>query len=421
MASGWALQYIAGMWSLVSRCKEPCGATAVVHGSYLGRCFARRAPMLLLLVGCAAGGGSEEPPPEGDGAPSDRFGAGGASGNLGPDFGEGIGRSQGCNQLQIGFEPRTPTALVVVDRSSSQWDGYPNHTWEPVKNGLLEVIERVQGDMRIGIVTYTGQNGGTCPEMIPPVNQISFSENNYESIRAALESVDQPNYKGETPTAAAITASIPVLLADPSPGEKFILLVTDGDPDFCDDPNPVCPMDAVVGAVQRAYTEGVSTTVFGLRRNGVALSEQHLRDVANAGSGLPVALPREVNGRIEDLQNRCNAPVVGSYSQEAGQAEYYQANGDDLAGLEDALNAIILGIRSCVFDLGGSVEVDLERASLATVQIDQDAPLAYDSPDGWRMLTETQLELTGSACQRLKQSGTRNVFFDFPCDIFVPR
>jgi hypothetical protein len=41
--------------------------------------------------------------------------------------------------------------------------------------------------------------------------------------------------------------------------------------------------------------------------------------------------------------------------------------------------------------------------------------VAYGTPDGYRMNSETQLELLGTSCQRLKQPDTKRVSIDFPC------
>jgi hypothetical protein len=389
------------------------------------------APMLWgIVVGCSAAGGSKSD--DGDVAPGS-----GPNGLLGGDpstpgggadlFGNEA-NSVGCSQLEIGFEAQTPTALIIVDRSSSQWDQYPNHTWEPMKAGIIEVVREVQQDIRVGVVTYTGQNGGTCPDLFPAMNQVTFDKNNLPAIEAALTSIDRPPYKGETPTAATIQQALPVLLADPSPGEKVMLLVTDGDPDFCNDPDRICAMDAVIGAVQAANAQGVSTAVFGLKR--AELSEQHLRDVANAGSGQPVALPPGVNSE-EDLRNRCRnnpppagyspPPLAGTYSPVGGNAQFFQANGTDQVALGAALDAVIYGIRSCIFDLDGAVEINPERVGGARITIDDGAPLVYGDANGWQLRTETQVELLGSACQQLKNPATSGIKFDFPCDVFIPR
>jgi hypothetical protein len=375
-----------------------------------------------VAVGCGAGGSGSSPSSE-SGPNGNAAGGpgGGAFADIGPTFGADV-QNQGCTQLEIAFEAQTPTALLVVDRSSSQWDQYPNHTWEPMKAGILEVVADVQADIRVGVVTYTGQNGGACPDLFPAAAQITFDKNNLPSIQAAINSVDQPPYKGETPTAAAIQQALPVLLADPSPGEKVMLLVTDGDPDFCNDPDRICAMDAVIGAVQDAFEQNVLTTVFGLQR--AELSERHLQDVANAGAGLPVALPPGVNS-VEDLRNRCrNNPVgslQGTYSPQAGNAQFFQANGTDQIALGAALDAVIYGIRSCVFDLAGAAEINPELVSDATITIEDGAPLVFGDPNGWTLRTETQVELLGGACQQLKDPSTGSIDFDFPCETLIPR
>jgi hypothetical protein len=394
-----------------------------------GRCTAAVLTPLLLtpllwgaFVGCSAAGGKGSGGEELDGndSPGGSGGPGGPGSN-GALFGNEAD-SVGCNQLEIGFEAQTPTALIVVDRSSSQWDSYPNHTWEPMKQGILQVVQAVQSDIRVGVVTYTGQNGGTCPDLYPPMNQVTFAKENLPAVESALTSIDRPPYKGETPTAATILQATPVLLSDPSPGEKVMLLVTDGDPDFCNDPERVCAMDAVIGAVQAAYAQGVTTAVFGLKRQ--ELSEQHLRDVANAGAGQPVALPQGVNSE-EDLRNRCrnNPPgmLQGTYSPTGGNAQFYQANGTDTAALGAALDAVIYGIRSCVFELDGAAEINPERVGSARITIDDGAPLVFGDANGWNLRTATQVELLGSACQQLKNPATSGIKFDFPCDVLIPR
>lgn len=381
--------------------------------------------MLLLgsVAGCSAGGGSNDVPGTGNGSSSGSNGSGSSSTfGDGVTFGDVVAERVGCSQIEFTFEAQTPTALIVVDRSSSQWDNEPNHSWEPMKAGILNVVSDVQEDIRVGMVTYTGQNGGTCPELYPPMASITFDKNNLSRIQTDINAVDEPNYKGETPTAAALQQALPVLLADQSPGDKVMLLVTDGDPDFCNDPDRICAMDAVIGAVQEAYRQGVATTVFGLRRQ--ELSEQHLRDVANAGAGLPVALPQGVNSEMQ-LRERCrnNPPgtLPGTYSAQGGNAQYFQANGTDTTALGDALNAVIYGIRSCVFDLAGAAEINPALASLARITMDGGAPLVFDDANGWTLRNATQVELLGAACQQLKLPKTANIEFDFPCDTLIPR
>ena len=379
------------------------------------------------LSGCGAGGSRTDADENSTGsltggpfAGSEPGGATGLINNESPSFGGEVD-SVGCSQLEITFERQTPTALLIVDRSSSQWDE-PNPTWDPMRQGIINVVRDVQADIRVGVVTYTGQNGGACPDLFPTMDQVSFGQNNLPAVESAINAVTEPTYKGETPTAATIQQALPALLADPSPGEKVMLLVTDGDPDFCNDPDRVCAMDAVIGEVQYAYSQNVSTAVFGLRR--AELSEQHLRDVANAGAGQPVALPPGI-ATVENLRQRCaNNPVgskLGTYSPQAGNAQFFQANAIDEVALSQALDAVIYGIRSCIFELDGAVEINPERVGLAKITIAGGAPLVFGDANGWTLRTPTQVELVGNACQELKNPATSGVAFDFPCDVLIPR
>ncbi|MEY2936580.1 MAG: hypothetical protein RL033_7329, partial [Pseudomonadota bacterium] len=134
------------------------------------------------VAGCSAGGGSNDEPSTGGGGNAGSTSGGGAASPLGDNgitFGDSAAERVGCSQLEFGFEAQTPTALIVVDRSSSQWDNEPNHSWEPMKAGILKVVDEVQKDIRVGMVTYTGQNGGACPDLYPAMNAVTFDKNNF--------------------------------------------------------------------------------------------------------------------------------------------------------------------------------------------------------------------------------------------------
>src|SRR5690606_8393564 len=149
------------------------------------------------------------------------------------------------------FESVTSTVLVLVDRSSSMFDiplaPYANR-WEPLKEALVGpdgAITNLQGGIRFGFAAYThqSQNGvGACPLF----DTTSIALNNFDAIKAEYDSVSSDPIdpsaplvgginptKGETPTGAAIQAAAAQLAAFPEFGPKFILLVTDGEPDTC--------------------------------------------------------------------------------------------------------------------------------------------------------------------------------------------
>ncbi|MGK4005381.1 vWA domain-containing protein [Sorangium sp. So ce1036] len=338
-------------------------------------------------------------------------GSGGAPDTFGTNVGgtdvittgaEGGGGS--CQQLEIQFEPQTPTVMIVVDRSGSM---YSSGYWDPLKTAVLNVVENLQDRVRFGFLTFTGLAGQQCP-LLARAEGIAL--NHHAAIAAAYDEASvPPQGKLETPTAMTFNeVVVPELLAFPEPGAKYILFVTDGEPDRCDDVRAECARDDVIGAVQDAHAQGIGTFVFGL---GTGALEQHLQDIANAGAGQPVGRP----------QSGMDAPCfenAGTYAEAGGSATYYTPDPTDATALENELSAAIAGVKSCTFDLQGSIKVDLPNASLGKVLIDG-ASVPYDAQNGWTMESATQLVLVGDACEQLKDA--TEISFDFPCEIIVPR
>lgn len=302
-----------------------------------------------------------------------------------------------CNKVAIEFAPKVPAVFLLVDRSSSMFE---RSLWEPLERGVLAVVEQLQDEMRFGFSSYTGAR-----EMCPQLSMIvPIAEHNYAAIARAYQAIERPQYKAETPTSLALAEVTERLLQEPADDPKTIVLVTDGEPDFCDDPNVTCSRDAVVGAVQDAYTRGVGTFIFSV---GGEVDRGHLSDVANAGVGEPV------EDRQMAVQYQC-PERRGTYAASSGNAPFFEPDVNDQQALVAALSGAIAGVRSCTFDLQGKVQIDLSMADQGLVTIDG-APVAYATADGFRMNSPTQLELLGGACARLKQPETKRVSIDFPC------
>jgi hypothetical protein len=307
-----------------------------------------------------------------------------------------------CNKIEIEFAPQVPSVFVLVDRSSSMFE---RSLWTPLKDGVLAVIEQLQSEIRFGFTTYTGANGMMCPEL---TTVVPIAEKNYSAIKRAYDSIAKPEYKAETPTSLALQAVTKTLMQEPAKTPKYILLVTDGEPDFCDDPNPTCSRDAVVAATQAAHSQDVGTFIFSI---GGEVDRAHLGDVANAGVGQPV------EDRQMAVHYQCPNSLA-TYAATSGTAPFFEPDVNDRAALVTALTSAIAGVRSCVFDLQGHVQIDLKMADQGVVEVEGQRVL-YGGADGYRMNSETQLELLGAACERLKRPETKRVSIDFPCEAVV--
>lgn len=385
------------------------------YGS-LGNVIRRTACALWLVAGCAqAGGGSEldddTASSGGDVDAGARVDAQRPRGNdpvIGPVSGGKGDGGKDCNRVNIAFASPEPTVFILVDRSSSMFE---QNFWDPLKAGVLEVVQKLEKEVRFGFSTYTGQAGGMCPDL-SSLQQID--KNNYDAIKRAYDSVGKPTYKGETPTASAIEAVTKRLvdeqagLGDVMMSPTVILLVTDGEPDFCDDPNVTCSRDAVVGAVQAAKKVGVSTFIFSI---GGQVDRNHLADVANAGLG------QQVVDRNNAVMYQC--PMKrGSYGTSAGNAPYFEPDVNDQTALVKAIEGVVSSVRSCVFDLQGRLEIDLDAAEQGQIEIDGER-VPFDATDGYRMNSATQLELLGKSCEKLRRPETRRIFIDFPCEAIL--
>ena len=362
-----------------------------------------------------------------------------ATGNIETSSGGTAEVDPACPHVEVNFVPKTPSVLVLVDRSDSMFT--PDNTtqvvsWGPLKAGVLEVVNRLQGQVRFGFGAFTGQQGGMCPIF----DTIAPALDNAAAIGAAYQPLGRlTGAAGETPVIQVLPRVRELLGAAGNDGDKYVLFVTDGEPDFCDNGGASCPVDAVVAGVQELAANGIHTIVFGLKSSLSNISGDTLQAVANAGASLPVALPfggasaqqtcydcQGVSGWVGRWKALGSAPdcaaagkqVLGSYAPTGGTATVYHPDPSDQAALTQQIASVVSGIKSCTFDLGGKVSVNLALLDRASVLLEGN-PVALSPSDGWRMNSETQLELVGDACAKWHAPESSHIVFNFPCEIIV--
>jgi hypothetical protein len=335
---------------------------------------------------------------------------------------------------EVNFEPKIPTVFVLVDRSGSMFRDEPK-PWEPLKAAVLDSVRDLQADIRFGFGAFTGEVGEKCPMF----DSVEANLNNLEPIETLYNKLQAPT-KGETPTMRVLALVRDALMKDMTDGPKYILFVTDGEPDYCGDGNPICPVDGVVYQLQQLSAAGIQTFVFGIQTSTTAVPDSTLQAWANAGAGQPVANLTRDNQPLPpvDIFNQCfyggdtNAQgwkddftasgrammePLGVYGATGGDARVFKPDASNKEALAAQIRGVVNNVKSCTFDLQGKIEVNLSRAGDGKVQIDGTA-VPYEPTNGWRMLTSTQLQLEGTACQTWRNTG-RKIDFDFPCDVIV--
>lgn len=308
--------------------------------------------------------------------------------NLDPPLGGtgGAGGSEpSCVDLDVDFQRITPTVVLLIDQSGSMDQAFEDglDRWETLVRTLGDaeesLIKRLESSVRFGMSLYTsdGGFGSGTPRECPILTSVDIALGNFSELSELL-SENEPG--GDTPTAESMEIVAAQLRDFESDGPKSIILATDGDPDTCEDPdanNSDASKARSVAAVADAYASGITTHVISV---GNEVTQSHLEALAVAGKG-------------------------GDTSAEAYTAL-------DTDGLVDAFNAIISSVRTCDFNLEGTVERD--DAARGRVILDG-RELAFGDANGWEMPDESTVRLLGEACQAV-QADASGITMRFPCD-----
>jgi hypothetical protein len=372
-----------------------------------------------------------------------------------------------CQQAQYTFEPKIPTVYLVVDRSGSMFHclsttqpvcaTQSDTSWSQLKDAIETVITQLDAQVRFGFTTIFGTNpsgGGSCPvatagtlaDNVPPaLNNAAAIKTKYDGLAWPIEAESSTTGKKfESPASYAITATTKALTADTTPGDKYIIFITDGQEDYCDDALEICASDSTVGAIQAASasTAKIKTIVFGLQTTQFNLPGAVLDAFANAGAGEPTVASVPSGLDATAIFDQCQGvtpwktdltasghpttrgptAVVGTYAATAGPTKPFKPNASDQTMLVTQLAAALSGVKSCTFDLssinGKSIKVDLNQLNKASVVI-EGTTVPLNNTNGWGMATETQLVLNGSACDAWRDPNAKNIAFNFPCEIIV--
>lgn len=396
--------------------------------------------------GCSAGSSG----PSGDG-PTGATGTGATNStgatqpNLGGSLGQGStlnvggdlnamgGIGGGCNDLTIETKEVTPTVLLLVDNSSSMFEPR-DKLWDPLYNVLMKpgtgIVASLQDKVRFGFTSYRGSstvNDPACPNLF----EVDYKLGNFEPIDTVYKARGAEYMQGlkwETPTGAAIKKAAEKLLAyqaDP-PGPKYILLVTDGNPNTCGALDPQCGSDESIKAVQDAKAMGIGTFAVGIGdiiAGNVGCETAwgrcgplHLQDLANAGQGLPVAAPPDQLKYQACTPTQMLAATYAGAAETPGTAPFYTAA--NATELETAIKGLLNSVVSCTYDMNATV---VGNAALGTVVVNGMA-VTYNDPNGWKLEdNKTQVTLQGTACDSFKAMPGSTLAVSFPCKVAVPK
>ena len=350
-----------------------------------------------------------------------------------------------CNAKGIEFEKLVPVVMMLVDRSTSMFaSNLPNGAspafgehpdrWEALRVAVAG-LEPLAADVAFGLSTYTGYKDGTCPEM-PQIDSIVPGQAEFAQLMAELPSSAEalPPQESETPTHEAIIAGIEALKAVEIVGPKYLLVLTDGEPDTCGVPDPQCGQDAAIGAAQAAFAEGISTYVVGL---GDDVGGKFLNDLAHAGQGLDVQPPveNELWCIGQELQARDSASNfdINNYRDFADAT--YGADGltyaadlfyqpDDVEALQAQLTEVVSSVLTCEYEMDTAVQ--RAQADKGAVRVSYPdgthEDLVFGDANGWTLSADNDYTVVvqGTPCDKILAEQVSGLSIEFPCAVRVP-
>lgn len=289
-----------------------------------------------------------------------------------------------CEQVTLTIDELRPAVTLLVDQSLSMNQSYPTRgsgqsRWSIVRQALMDpnkgVVATLQRSVQFGLSFYTsynGSSGGVCPVL----SEVVSATDNYAAIAALY---DRTSPADDTPTGAAIEQVVNQIRASTRTGPEVILLVTDGDPDTCAQPDPQGGQLEAVNAASNAFRANIGFYVLGVSSD---ISGNNLQQLANAGQG---------------------KPLDARWGVDANAAEPYQAS-SSVAGLTQQLQEILANVPLCEVELERDVAPEELRSGDVTLD---GQPLQFGNPDGFRQKDPRHLQIVGKACDSLRTSGKK--------------
>jgi Mg-chelatase subunit ChlD len=329
----------------------------------------------------AADAGSQLAPPQGTGGADNASDAStvvpGVPGDAGSATGSGPYQLDACQEHVAQGASATPDMLIVLDRSGSMNpdnNDQMSDRWGGSRSALQQVTAAFDDRVNFGLMTFPGPGSGgggrgqdNCST---GVLNVPVGPNTGEAIGMTLQGM---NAEGRTPTTLALQEALRVLGAvmtgpDQLTIPKYVLLVTDGDPN-CSGMAGSRNVDDVartqtIAAIDALRMAGIKTFVVGYQ---------------TASSSF-----------VDQLDRMAQAGGTGATSHRSVE------NGDDLAATvaELAKKAV-----SCSYQLEAAV-ADPTRVLVSVGA----TPRNRAQADGWQLEADNRtVTLLGGACEELQQ------------------
>lgn len=254
--------------------------------------------------------------------------------------------------------------------------------WNVVGDALFQeqdgLVARLVDSARFGLAFYTSFNGfagGSCPMMDYTSPVLGDPDLLREVFDATVPLVD-----GDTPTGEAIHEALDWLDRDEAAGPRYLVLITDGEPDTCLQPDPQNGQELALEAARAAHERGIETYVVGVSSD---VGETHLQEMTNVAQGVRASARW---GQDDEAIE----PIVASEQDDVLARQIQGALGD---------------VRSCTIAL----DADVDLTGTFVVELDGQTVPATD-----HAVMDGQLVLSGDTCARVLEDA-KTLDVEVPC------
>lgn len=372
----------------------------------------------VVAVACSGSG-------TGGGSGSDS-GSGGQAGNRGlftPDDGGGSGDGsiedkikdlvgEGCAQETARGEAIPAVLMLLVDTSGSMGRNAPGSgrsKWEVTHDALLEAVDNMPGSTAVGGVFYPGMDtspGGPCFRERLAIPVLLLEEAGSTHRGRIVQRLGEVDPEGGTPTHDAYQYALGRLQDADVPGDKYMVLITDGTPTFSlgcvgtgNVSDPVNPQP-IIDEAASAFSNNVRTFVIG--SPGSEGARDSLSEIASQGGTAPP-------GCSDSGPDFCHFDMT--------------TEPDLGVALRGALEEITGQTVSCNYVIPTDEDVDPSKVNLVFTPGGGDPEEILRDPSdtgctsGWQYTNnERQIQLCGDTCDRVRADPDGRIDLIFGCD-----
>jgi hypothetical protein len=372
-----------------------------------------------LLTGCATAG---------DGSAPDRLGPGDGSGGAPPSFQQPEDDwpfdDEQCGAADYGKEI-AGSMLVVLDRSGSM-----AYRWLETRTAVLTMMHDAKPELQVGLLPFPNLGCdynslmGCAEDPSAPGCGSTLAEGCCTDIAAtppvplapapvAFDTA-QTWFQGQlvdgfTPTRAALERAYEYMASQPSEGQRYVVLFTDGFPtlhnaeDLGVDAFDSCGEEQDILSLVEAANQGPnSVKTFAIGAPGSELASDLLGEVAKLGG----------TARSSD----CSAF--------SGECHYQLLSGDFENQLGEVLDTIAGLVGDCTFEVpNGNDQANPEAVNVGIETKDGIEPVYRDPNhnDGWDFSNaeKSQVSLYGASCDLYNSAAANRALIVLGCDALV--